>query len=165
MKSGIVLIAVYLLTAMAPICVRSDTVPSSSCSRQAIARLRPLLETQLVRRGFALGALPGSPPGTAMGRFPVPPDSYLVNKTVAELCLPEDFLFIHIERSGEVILPHGNTQLQAKDVVTLLSYHGDIAKLQSYWQEISNRPCDEASQDEAPQDEASIDEASKGEAA
>ena len=119
----------------------------------------------LVRRGFALGALPGSPPGTAMGRFPVPPDSYLVNKTVAELCLPEDFLFIHIERSGEVILPHGNTQLQAKDVVTLLSYHGDIAKLQSYWQEISNRPCDEASQDEAPQDEASIDEASKGEAA
>ncbi|MFN2233456.1 MAG: chloride channel protein, partial [Anaerolineales bacterium] len=63
----------------------------------------------LVRRGFALGSLPGSPPGSATGRFPVPKNSYLVGKTLAELCLPDDFLVIHLERDGEMIMPHGIT--------------------------------------------------------
>ncbi|HBY09077.1 MAG TPA: chloride channel protein [Chloroflexi bacterium] len=97
----------------------------------------------LVRRGFALGRLPGSPPGTATGRFLIPASSYLVEKTLAELCLPEHFLIIHIERAGEMILPHGDTGLQSGDILTMLSYDGDIAKLEAYWNEISARPCDE----------------------
>jgi CIC family chloride channel protein len=101
----------------------------------------------LVRRGFALGSLPGSPPGSATGRFPVPRNSYLVGKTLAELCLPDDFLVIHLERDGKMIMPHGITRLEAGDTLTLLSHHGNIAKLDAFWQEIIQRPMDD-NQDE-----------------
>lgn len=104
----------------------------------------------LVRRGFALGSLPGSPAGTTSGRFPIASDSYLVGKTLAELCLPEHFLVIHIERGGEVILPHGDTRLKSGDTLTMLSYDGDIAKLEAYWKEISTQPCEEAPEPEPP---------------
>jgi len=97
----------------------------------------------LVRRGFALGSLPGSPPGSATGRFPVPKNSYLVGKTLAELCLPDDFLVIHLERDGEMIMPHGITRLEAGDTLTLLSHHGNVAKLDKFWQEIIQRPIDD----------------------
>ncbi|MBN1666024.1 MAG: chloride channel protein, partial [Anaerolineales bacterium] len=97
----------------------------------------------LVRRGFALGALPGSPPGTAIGRFPIPVDAALVGATLAELCLPEDFLVIHIERDTEIILPHGNTRLQASDTITIMARDGDLGKLESYWNEILYNHCKE----------------------
>ena len=106
----------------------------------------------LVRRGFALGSLPGSPAGTTSGRFPIASDSYLVGKTLAELCLPDHFLIIHIERGGEVILPHGDTRLQGGDTLTMLSSDGDISKLEAYLKEISERPYGEISDSESPEE-------------
>ena len=79
----------------------------------------------------------------AVGRFPIPADSVLVGSTLAELCLPEDFLVIHIEREGETILPHGSTRLHAGDTATIMARDGDITKLENYWQEILAKACEE----------------------
>lgn len=97
----------------------------------------------LVRRGFALGDLPGTPPGTVSGSYAIPRNSYLVGKTLAELRLPEYYLIIHLERHGEVIMPHGKTQLHTGDMITLISYDGDLMKLNTFWKDISSRPCED----------------------
>ncbi len=97
-------------------------------------------EVGVVRRGFALGHFPGSPPGTVTGEFLIAPDSPLAGKTLAELCLPEAFLVIHLQRGGMPILPHGNTRLQAGDVVTVLSRDGDMKALETFWLQKGEQP-------------------------
>ncbi|MFN2236510.1 MAG: TrkA C-terminal domain-containing protein, partial [Anaerolineales bacterium] len=52
-------------------------------------------------------------------------------------------LVIHLERDGEMIMPHGITRLEAGDTLTLLSHHGNVAKLDKFWQEIIQRPIDD----------------------
>ena len=93
-------------------------------------------ELGMVRRGFALGHLPGMPKGTAEAQFPIPPEAPIVGKALAELNLPEDILVIHIHRDGETIIPHGDTILQAGDVVTLLARDGDLEALRRFWQQL-----------------------------
>ncbi|MFZ6030995.1 MAG: chloride channel protein [Chloroflexota bacterium] len=94
-------------------------------------------ELGLARRGFALGVLPGSPNGTASGRFTVPENSSLVGRTLADIGLPDTLLVIHIERGSAVILPRGATQLQAGDTITLLARDGDVVHMSVYWKEIN----------------------------
>ncbi len=93
-------------------------------------------ELGMVRRGFVLGHLPGMPKGTAEAQFPIPPNAPIVGKTLAQLHLPEDILVIHIQRDGESIIPHGDTVLQAGDVVTLLARDGDPETLSRFWKRL-----------------------------
>jgi len=97
-------------------------------------------ELGLVRRGFALGSLPGTPDGTAIGRFVITSDSNLIGKTLTEIDLPESMLVIHIERGSEVILPRGSTVLMAGDTITLLARNGDIAHMSTHWQLLNTAP-------------------------
>ncbi len=96
-------------------------------------------ELGMVRRGFALGRLPGTPPGTATAQYVLPPDSALCGRTLAELGLPDSVLVIHVHRNGEAILPHGDTRLEAGDAVTLLAQDGDLEALDQLWRRL-NRP-------------------------
>lgn len=97
-------------------------------------------ELGLVRRGFAVGDLPGAPPGTAVARFVIHDASPLAGKTLAELHLPEDVLLIHIDRGGQTVLPHGDTVLQAGDTLTLLSHEGNAEVLQHLWEDLNAPP-------------------------
>ncbi len=110
-------------------------------------------ELGMVRRGFALGHLPGLPQGTSEAQFPIPPDAPIVGKTLAELHIPENFLVIHIHRNGESIVPHGNTRLQAGDVVTLLARDGDLEALNRFWHDLISPPPEAQEAEEAPEGE------------
>ncbi len=94
-------------------------------------------ELGMVRRGFALGELPGAPPGTATARFVLAADSPLVGRSLAEVHLPEDFLIIHIDRDGQTLLPHGDTVLRAGDTITILARKGNADELARFWQQIN----------------------------
>lgn len=52
--------------------------------------------------------------------FTLAPDSRAVNKTVAELGLPRAAVLVSIRRERDLLIPHGDTRLQAGDVVTAL---------------------------------------------
>ncbi|GAB4530785.1 MAG: chloride channel protein [Anaerolineales bacterium] len=113
-----------------PIVSRTDGKLVGLIRRHHIIRA---YEVGVVRRGFALGAFPGALPNTAMGEFLIAADSPLAGKTLGELHLPDVFLVIHVQRGGQVILPHGNTRLESGDVVTVLSRDGDLEALESFW--------------------------------
>ena len=51
---------------------------------------------------------------------PLAPDSIAVGKAVAELDLPRAAVLVSIRRGHELVIPHGDTRLQAGDVVTAL---------------------------------------------
>jgi len=48
------------------------------------------------------------------------PDSPAAGKTVAELALPRAAVLVSIRRGHELVIPRGDTPLQAGDVVTAL---------------------------------------------
>ena len=89
-------------------------------------------EVGLVKRGFAVGELPGTPKGTATGKFFISENSPIEGKTLAELNLPEYLLIIHIKRGNRIILPHGNTKLKAGDTITILARDGDVTRLEKF---------------------------------
>ncbi len=93
-------------------------------------------QTETARRGSALSRLAGHPPGTRTVQLVVPEDTPLAGKCLAEITMPEDFLVIHIQRTGETILPHGDTCLMPKDIVTFLVKEADVGRLEAFWQEI-----------------------------
>jgi CIC family chloride channel protein len=92
--------------------------------------------TETARRGSPLSRLAGHPPGTRTVQLAVPADTPLLDKCLAEISFPEDFLMIHVQRLGDTILPHGDTCLQAGDIVTFLVKESDVGRLETYWQEI-----------------------------
>jgi CIC family chloride channel protein len=47
-------------------------------------------------------------------------NSWAVGKTVAEIELPRPAIFVSIQRNRQLLIPHGDTRLQAGDVVTAL---------------------------------------------
>lgn len=52
--------------------------------------------------------------------LPLAPDSHAIGKTVAELDLPRAAVLVSIRRGYELLIPRGDTRLQAGDVVTAL---------------------------------------------
>jgi CIC family chloride channel protein len=50
----------------------------------------------------------------------IPPGSAVVGLTVAEINLPRAAVLVSIRRGHELVIPHGDTRLQAGDVVTAL---------------------------------------------
>jgi CPA1 family monovalent cation:H+ antiporter len=55
------------------------------------------------------------------------PDSHAVDKAIAELGLPRTAVFVSIRREDEIIIPRGDTLLQAGDVVTTLCERESVA--------------------------------------
>ena len=55
------------------------------------------------------------------------PDSHAVGKAIAELNLPRAAVFVSIRREEEIIIPRGDTLLEAGDVVTTLCEHESVA--------------------------------------
>jgi chloride channel protein, CIC family len=50
----------------------------------------------------------------------IEPNSDAAHRVVAELDLPRAAVLVSIQRGGDLLIPHGNTQLQAGDTVTAL---------------------------------------------
>jgi Trk K+ transport system NAD-binding subunit len=50
----------------------------------------------------------------------IPPNSQVAGKTVAELGIPRSAVFVSIRRGKELIIPRGDTQIWAGDMVTML---------------------------------------------
>jgi CIC family chloride channel protein len=99
-------------------------------------------QTGTARRGVVLSRLAGHPPGTRQVQVVVPDLTPLANKCLAEVAFPDDFLLIHVQRDGKTILPHGNTCLQPKDIVTFLVKENDINELEAFWQNIHDSVAD-----------------------
>jgi CIC family chloride channel protein len=59
------------------------------------------------------------------------PDMGCVGKTIAELKLPRASVLVSIRRSGELVIPHGDTRLQAGDVLTALSERDSVSGVKS----------------------------------
>ncbi|MCM8779972.1 MAG: TrkA family potassium uptake protein [Candidatus Omnitrophica bacterium] len=57
----------------------------------------------------------------AIVRVDLPDDSPIINKAVQELKFPEDSVLVSIIRGEDVIVPKGNTVLQARDDVVALT--------------------------------------------
>lgn len=73
------------------------------------------------RLDAGLPALPESSEAqTQFLEIAIPPDSVAAGKTIAELGLPRAAVFISVRRGGEILIPRGDTDLWAGDVVTLL---------------------------------------------
>jgi Kef-type K+ transport system membrane component KefB/Trk K+ transport system NAD-binding subunit len=53
-------------------------------------------------------------------------DGYCLGKTLRELNLPGDVLVLAVRRNGELLIPHGNTQLERGDHVTLVGSLEDV---------------------------------------
>jgi CIC family chloride channel protein len=56
--------------------------------------------------------------------FPLPAKADAHGKTIAELGLPRTTVLVSIRRGGHLIIPHGDTRLEAGDVVTALCENG-----------------------------------------
>jgi CIC family chloride channel protein len=63
-------------------------------------------------------------PGAAFYEVPVPPGSAAAGKLVKDLGWPEEAVLVSIRREASVIIPHGDTMLQANDTITAFG-HGD----------------------------------------
>ncbi len=59
------------------------------------------------------------------------PDSPAIGKTVAELHLPRSAVLVSIRRGRELVIPHGDSRLQAGDVVTALSERAHLDALRA----------------------------------
>lgn len=47
-------------------------------------------------------------------------EAFANGKTIAKLNLPRDAVLVSIRRGSQLIIPHGDTELQAGDVITAL---------------------------------------------
>jgi CIC family chloride channel protein len=132
-----------VLQRMAPRDLSRIPVVSREDQRQLLGVIRRndivrAYQTETTRRGSALSRLAGHPPGTRVVQLVLPEDTPLASKCLAEIIMPEDFLVIHIQRTGETILPHGDTCLKPKDIVTFLVKEADVGRLEAFWQELQN---------------------------
>jgi len=93
-------------------------------------------QTETARRGPALSRLAGHPPGTHTVQLAVPEDTPFGSKSLTEIAFPEEFLVIHVQRSGETILPHGDTCLKPNDIVTFLVKENEVERLETFWHRI-----------------------------
>jgi len=56
--------------------------------------------------------------------IPLTSNAHTLGKTIAELDLPREVVLVSIRRNRELVIPHGDTRLQAGDVVTALCQRG-----------------------------------------
>ncbi|HHX77015.1 MAG TPA: Trk system potassium transporter TrkA, partial [Firmicutes bacterium] len=61
----------------------------------------------------------------------IPDSSKVDNKKVSEALLPRGLLIGSIVRNGQVIIPHGNTILKARDQLVVFAYRDVIDKIET----------------------------------
>src|SRR5690606_3881846 len=90
-------------------------------------------------------------PGTTPTRFveiPIPPASPVVGRRLADLALPPGSLVVKILRGGEVIVPEGQTEIRADDVLFVLT---DIDQARTIEHQVNpNPPAADDSTDRTP---------------
>ncbi|MDX9954621.1 MAG: TrkA C-terminal domain-containing protein, partial [Anaerolineae bacterium] len=59
----------------------------------------------------------------------IAPESPAANKTIAEICLPEQCILVAVIRQGELLMPHGNLVLRPADEVLALAHASSLAAL------------------------------------
>jgi cell volume regulation protein A len=62
--------------------------------------------------------------------WPLTPGSAAAGRLVAELGLPRTVVLVSIRRGRELLIPHGDTRLEAGDVITALCERGSAAAAQ-----------------------------------
>ncbi len=69
--------------------------------------------------------------GTEFVELALPENSQAIGKTIGELAdaIPHECILISIRRSGSVLIPHGETKLQAGDLLTAFIRSEDVEKL------------------------------------
>lgn len=67
--------------------------------------------------------------GAVIEQVVISEKSNVVNKLLKEILLPKEALISAINRGETVIIPDGNTQLQAGDQVTVIGKTGDVEKV------------------------------------
>ncbi len=69
--------------------------------------------------------------GKAMLEVKLRQNHKAVGKTIEELRLPTECLIVSVRRGGRVLIPHGETRLEAGDVIVGLVPHGEGAALRT----------------------------------
>lgn len=62
----------------------------------------------------------------------IPDDSYVVNKAIKDLKIPDDCIIISIIRDGKVIIPNGYSKIEAEDTVIAIAKNGNRNELKEY---------------------------------
>ncbi len=86
----------------------------------------PLLRQRLL--GTSAGEEMETRQGARYRDFRVPPDAPCAGQPVHALALPPDCILVSICRGDEVIIPHGDTRLQAGDVVEVFGLEEELAQ-------------------------------------
>jgi|GEM_PF-1801894 len=60
----------------------------------------------------------------------VPYSSYLAGKAVSEIAWPQSCLIVNITRGNYQIIPHGDTHIEAGDVISIVCPVGEEALVQ-----------------------------------
>jgi Kef-type K+ transport system membrane component KefB/Trk K+ transport system NAD-binding subunit len=87
---------------------------------------RVALLVLLVRNPTTYNLLTRTDDTTAVGEIVIR-DGECVGKTLQQVRLPGDVLVVALQRDGELLLPHGNTQLQLGDRLTLAGSTDDVS--------------------------------------
>ena len=64
---------------------------------------------------------------TEFAEFAIPPQGRAVKKTIASLApdLPHDCVLVSVRRGGETLIPHGDTIIQAGDLINVFVHEND----------------------------------------
>lgn len=67
--------------------------------------------------------------GSAVDFFIVPEKSEFTGKMLKELSLPKEVLVASVKKGGKVVIPDGNTKLEAGDQVTVIGKEEEVKRL------------------------------------
>jgi len=90
---------------------------------------KPLLRRRLtgeVREGEDQERL-----GARHREFTIPPGAVVSGRRVRDLSLPPNCILVSVQRGDEVIVPHGDTTLQAGDVVEIFGLEEELDAAES----------------------------------
>jgi CIC family chloride channel protein len=85
-------------------------------------------ELGVIRRG-AKPSTRFTPRGMEAGEFVIPPDSPVAERKLSEIRIPRDFVVVSIQREGETIIPHGDTELKVGDIISVLAKGLEVDEL------------------------------------
>lgn len=73
-----------------------------------------------------------------VSEFEVPHNSILINKSIAEINLPDDFMILLIRRNNEVFAPRGGTIFHAGDIVLTIGHDKDLRFFQQFMNRVQD---------------------------
>jgi CIC family chloride channel protein len=121
-------------------------------SREDPTKLLGVVRRNDVIRAYEIGTLrrseaqPGSEltrfPGARAAQFQVQPGAKAAGKALKDAGLPRECVVISISRDGDLVIPHGDTQLMPLDQVTVLLKGCEPASLVRLLEEKQESPAD-----------------------